>query len=76
VVEPAADAVAAALETLLHNPDSVPQYAARAAEAAARAYSFAAHGAALRRAYEGLRDAVADTALSAAADRSRPSSLP
>ena len=76
IVAPEANAVAAALETLLHNPDSVPQYAARAAEAAERAFSFAAHGALLRRAYENLRGEAADETAPSVADRSRPSSRP
>ena len=76
IVAPEANAIAAALETLLHNPDSVPQYAARAAEAAERAFSFAAHGALLRRAYENLRGEAADETAPSVADRSRPSSRP
>lgn len=54
VVTPEPQSVATALGGLLHNDAALRQYAAEAVSAAGQEFSFAAHGTALCRAYEGL----------------------
>jgi glycosyltransferase involved in cell wall biosynthesis len=54
VVAPTVDALEQTLRGILENPSVLPEIARRALTVASETFSFAAHGEALRRAYEAV----------------------